>query len=540
MNSDDVTLSTKCWEGDYRVVLDAAVLADMFGPFGAAARRQVVLNRIEQRADAEARARSLVEAGHLDAFAWAEDGWPELAQRLRIPETWFGSGWPYAVPELTELDLATTSVVAHLAGDVRLEPGPPWLPSALSALADAAAVSPVSPSRIELVRPEARRAASGWVDNYDFSDQCFVVRRADLLRPEVVRAVHPANGRYPKPGGALTFEARVGSWLRATGNRRRIDVRRGYLHPVGGTEGDSYPGLTGPPEHLPPVVAAGPDYPPARSVPATAVVVARNAARTIGWTVASLAWAQRVVVVDQASIDGTAARASAAGAEVRPWPHPTVTGRAVLARFLPTGDDWAVILDADEMLTAGAAQALATAICDDSADVVEIRRATYVFGRRVRASAFGSDWAIRAAKASALITPTGLEAVRIPLSAREGARVRRLDDSDATAVVHFGSPDLHSWIAKMNDRTSLEARGTELPGRRTGRRTAKRFVLSYLRGGRREGRLGWRLTLLQALTTWLLTEKTWDLINGGGVTAQATYDEIASAVLRGERPTSSA
>ena len=241
MNPADVTLSTKCWEGDYRIVLDAAVLAEMFAPFGPAARRQVVLNRIEQRADAESRAQALVDAGHLDGFGWAEDVWPALADRLRIPETWFGAGWPFAVPELAELDLATTPAIAHLAGDVRLEAGPPWLPTALEALADATAVSPVSPSRIELVRPEARGAATGWVDNFDFSDQCFVVRTADLLSPEVVRAAHRANGRDPKPGGALTFEARVGSWLRLTGKRRRIDVQRGYLHPVGGIEGDSYP-----------------------------------------------------------------------------------------------------------------------------------------------------------------------------------------------------------------------------------------------------------------------------------------------------------
>jgi hypothetical protein len=85
----------------------------------------------------------------------------------------------------------------------------------------------------------------------------------------------------------------------------------------------------------------------------------------------------------------------------------------------------------------------------------------------------------------------------------------------------------------MNDRTSLEARGTELPGRVTGRRTAKRFAVAYARDGWREGRLGWRLTVLQTLTKWLLTEKAWDLIEGGGVTAQASYDEIAATVLQG-------
>jgi hypothetical protein len=240
-----------------------------------------------------------------------------------------------------------------------------------------------------------------------------------------------------------------------------------------------------------------------------------------------------VLVVDQASDDTTAERAAAAGAEVRHWPHSTVTGRAVLGRFLPTGEEWVVVLDGDEMLTAGAAQAVAAVVRDDTADAVEIRRASFAFGRRVRGASFGSGWVVRAAKADRLVVPTGLEAVRIPLSVRTDARVHRLADEATSAVVHFGAADLHAWVATMNDRTSLEARGTELPGHVTGRRTAKRFVLAYARDGWRDGRLGWRLTVLHTLMKWLLTEKAWDLVEGGGVTAQATYDEIATTVLQG-------
>jgi hypothetical protein len=301
---------------------------------------------------------------------------------------------------------------------------------------------------------------------------------------------------------------------------------------VGGTEGDSYAGLAGPPEHLPPVPAPSPAYPVAESVDATAIIVARDAARTIGWTVASLRWTRQVVVVDQASTDDTAALARAAGAVVRDWPHATVTGRAILARLLGETPGWVVLLDADEMLTAAAAHAVAAVIAADSADAIEIRRATHLFGRRVRGEALGSGWAVRAGKSEQLIAPTGLEALRVPLSVRPNTRILRLADTPEVAVVHFGAPDLHGWLAKMNERTSLEARGTELPGRVTGRRTAKRFVTSYAAGWR-EGRLGLRLSLLNALAKWVLTEKAADLVDGDGTTASATYDEIAARVLGG-------
>ena len=535
----DVTLSTKCWEGDYRQVLDTAALSEIFGPFGHAGRRQVVLNRIVDRGDADARARRLLESGAIDVFAWADEAWPELARRLQVPETWFGPAWPYAVPELTELALATTPLVAHIAGDVRLETGEPWLPRALAVLPQAAAVSPVSPSRIELVRPEARAAVTGWVHNADFSDQCFLARTADLLSPEVVRATHPATGRYPKPGGALTFEARVGAWLRQTGRIRLVDIRRGYRHPVGGQEGATYAGLGGPAEHLPDVPPMSGAYPAAGSVEAAGVIVARNAVRTIAWAVASLQWLRQVVVVDQASTDGTADRARAAGALVQPWPVPTVTGRAILGQVAAEIGGWLVLLDGDEMVPPGLANALAVEIQTGRVQGVEAPRRSYLLGRPAPGRHYWPAFSLRAVRVESAVFPTGLEALRTPLGLRSGASRVRLPADESMAVVHLGRPDLHAWTARANNHTSLEARGTEISSDVSLRRAAKRFATRYLReGGWRAGRQGWRVALLEAMQHWLLTEKAWELVDGGATAALAVYDEIAAAVLAGTPPDS--
>ena len=534
--SPEVTVSTKCWEGDHRLLLQPAGLRELFGPLGPAARRQVVLNRIADREDATRRAEVLIAAGELDEVAWAEDLWPALARRLAVPETWFGPAWPYAVPELAELALARTPVMAHLAGDVRLEPGPPWLPGAVRALAAAgsiAAVSPVSPSRIELVRPEARGAVSGWVANYDFSDQCFLVRPTELLVPEVARAVHPAAGRYPKPGGALTFEARVGAWLRGTGRVRLVDVRRGYLHPVGGAEGSSYAGLGGPPEHLPPVPRASASYPLPGSVAGTGLVVARDAVRGIGATVASLRWLSEVIVVDQASTDGTAERAAEAGATVWHQSVPTVTGRAVLDSLVEGLSGWVVHLDADEVAPPGLAHALAELFAQGQVDGVEAWRVSHRLGHLLPGGP--RDPQLRAVRAGHGVYPWGLEALRMPIELTPGSRRLRIGADPATAVVHLGQPDLHSWLARANDRTTLEARGTEVPGCVSGRRAAKRFVLALTREGLwRGGVPGWRLAGLEALQRWLLTEKAAEAVQGGRTAALAAYDEIAFAVLAGE------
>lgn len=533
--TDAVTASTKCWEGDYRRILRAQTLAELFGPLGPVTRRQIVLNRIDDRDAAEAMARKLVTDGAVDEFAWAEDCWPALAARLGVTETWFGPAWPFSAPELVELDLARTPVVAHVAGDVRIDGTEPWLPRALPELAHAAVVAPRSPSAVELTRPEAIVDADGWVDNHDFSDQCFVARRAELLRHDVVTATHPANGRYPKPGGALTFEARVGAWLRTSGRVRRIDVTRAYQHPVGGAaEGASYGDLRGPRQHLPAVATPAASYPPTGSVPATAVVVARNAVRTIGWTVASLRWAADVVIIDVGSDDGTPQRAAEAGARVRVWPTPTAVGAAVLAAAVAEVDGWTAVVGADEIVPPALAQRLVDVVITDDVDVVEAPTRHYLLGRELTGHRWWPAYAPRLLRPGQVTFPWGVEALRQSPTIAASARVERVPPACDLAVVRLGPASLHDWLAAMNDRTTLESWATELPGHVSGRRALKRLVVALLdRRGRGVDAFGWRLAVLEAFGHWLLTEKAWDASAGDGTTVAAGYDALAASIVTG-------
>ena len=203
-----MTLSTKAWEGDYRSLLEPAVWAQLWEPWGPATRRQLVLNRIADHGHADELAGELVQQGLLDDVIWAEDQWPRLARQLGVPESWFGAAWAFSVPELTELQACRTPVIAHQAGDVRLAAGSAWLPRALTALSSdplTALVSPVSPSAIELVRPEARGASSGWVRNFDCSDQCFVGRPSELLTRLFVRC--SASTGVITPSTSFVFAA---------------------------------------------------------------------------------------------------------------------------------------------------------------------------------------------------------------------------------------------------------------------------------------------------------------------------------------------
>ena len=94
------------------------------------------------------------------------------------------------------------------------------------------------------------------------------------------------------------------------------------------------------------------DDPPARSVAVSAVVLTLNEEPNIRRCLASLGWAEQVVVVDSGSTDATVPLARALGAEVvtRPWPG--FSAQREFALRLPLlHHDWVYFVDADEWVS---------------------------------------------------------------------------------------------------------------------------------------------------------------------------------------------
>jgi hypothetical protein len=531
------TLSTKCWEGDYRTLLTPETLGALFSPLGEASRRQVVLNRINDRPAAETRAAALVASGHLDAYVWAEDLWAEVAANLGIPVTWFGSAWPYSAPELCELHIAPPGLVLHLAGDVRLAEGPPWLADATAALRrmpEVRVVSPLSPSEQETRTTDRRELGPGWVGTQDFSDQCFLLDLNSLDLPALVRSTHPACGRYPRPGGALTFEARVSAWLRRTGTWRATDLARSYLHPVTGAEGDSYAVAARTPPVLPPPTAAGSHYPAPKSVPVTGVIIVRNQERSIGAAISSLGWCDRVAVFDQQSEDRTADVARAAGAEVT---STEITGTADPARRAAldaVNAEWVFLLDGDEMVPGPLAHAVASAVSRQDVDGVRCPRRNYLFGQWARGAGWWPDYQLRAFRPAAAVLPDGVHGSISLLPGRECLTLPARDD---LAIVHFNYADLSDWLERTNRYTSMQVQGKAFDRNVSVRAALRAFLTRLVReGGWRLGRRGWRLSLLGALYTWIYVEKAVEDAAGGATAITAEYDDIARDTLSRPMP----
>lgn len=127
----------------------------------------------------------------------------------------------------------------------------------------------------------------------------------------------------------------------------------------------------------------------------TATVITLNEAAHIQACLATLSWADEVIVVDSGSTDGTAELARAAGASVivRDWP-----GYAAQKDFAASQarHDWIVSVDADERITPELAAEIRTVVAQPGDKVgFRVPRITFHLGRWIRTTDWYPDYQLR-------------------------------------------------------------------------------------------------------------------------------------------------
>jgi glycosyltransferase involved in cell wall biosynthesis len=243
-------------------------------------------------------------------------------------------------------------------------------------------------------------------------------------------------------------------------------------------------------------------------------IVAMDEEANIARTLASVRWADEIVLVDSGSKDRTCEIAREHGAQVVVEPWRGYVAQKQHAIELCT-KDWVLLLDADEEVSPGLAEEIRAAIArPDAASGYELPRKNLFLGRWVRHGGFYPDPKLRLFRRDQGFVTGHDPHDRCELK----PDVRQVTRQFKNALVHYTYPNLTLYLGHMNRYSSLGARLAAAKGHRGFSlsnivvRPLATFVYNYFfRLGFLDGREGLLLHLYHAgYVSWKYS-KAWEL-----------------------------
>ena len=203
-------------------------------------------------------------------------------------------------------------------------------------------------------------------------------------------------------------------------------------------------------------------------MPLSVAIITRNAASQLERCLASVAFAEEVVVVDSGSTDGTVELAARHGARVvrKEW-----LGFGAQKQFAvdAASHDWVLCLDADECLSPELHESIVAELKAPRGFVYSIPRRNRFLGRWLKHGEGYPDWNVRLFHRGH--ARWGREPVHEKIATRSPVLRLRGD------LLHDSAETLEKYLDKQNRYTSLQAESLRAMGRRA---NALQLVLSPL------------------------------------------------------------
>jgi len=227
-----VTLETKCWEHDWRHILDSdwlRLLAERNAyPFS---EKILMINNVKKASVVSKHAERAIQRGWITQYIIVAEHAAEALDFFSVSRESLGVGYPYSIAELVGIFLCRSDFLLHYAGDCMPAAASDWVSKAVRLMSQ--------DPRVKICNLHPGKDPGGekhdLVDQTDdfyigrgCTDQCYLVRREDF-RQRIYNESHPASARYPRYGGEL-FEKRVDSWLRNHGYLLATFKHAYYIH----------------------------------------------------------------------------------------------------------------------------------------------------------------------------------------------------------------------------------------------------------------------------------------------------------------------
>ncbi|MGA8764786.1 MAG: glycosyltransferase family 2 protein [Candidatus Sulfotelmatobacter sp.] len=245
-------------------------------------------------------------------------------------------------------------------------------------------------------------------------------------------------------------------------------------------------------------------------------IVAMDEEANIGRTLASVRWADEIVLVDSGSTDRTCEIARGYGARVVLEPWRGYVAQKQYAIDL-CSEDWVLLLDADEEVSPGLAEEIRTVVAGaNAAGGYKIPRQNLFIGRWLRHGGFYPDPKLRLFRRGHGFVTGHDPHDRCELKPDAPQQTRQFKHS----IVHYTYPSLALYLGHMNRYSSLGAEMAVAKG--NGRvgfsvinivlRPLATFIYNYFfRLGFLDGREGLLLHLYHAVYVSWKYAKAWEL-----------------------------
>jgi glycosyltransferase involved in cell wall biosynthesis len=245
------------------------------------------------------------------------------------------------------------------------------------------------------------------------------------------------------------------------------------------------------------------------SEPITAIIIARDAEKTIGQCVRALHFCTRIIVGENNSQDQTAALAKAAGAEVQSvvWEGYGKTKNNIIQSI---ASGWVLSVDSDEIITPELAAEIGVLMTQtQSVDGYAITRKNFFLGRALRFCGWSPDWQLRLFRAGKgrFEEKAVHEALQV-----EGTVLRC-----QAPMEHYSYLTLEDYFSRLNHYTTLAAQDRQNRGKRFSFLRLlfdpgwTFFKMWIIKQGWRDGFQGTVLCILSAFNTLVKHAKHWEL-----------------------------
>jgi len=238
-NSPSVDFVLNVFERTYRDLLQPGIIASRVArhsyPF---AKIIVLVNNVDSRAEVNSFLTPLIANGEITAAYFVADRLAEALRETHLSLAKLHRTIHYTDCALVAIFLPGSPYMLYSDADVLLAEPHNWITPALQILQRDPRVAVVNPNWTpSTLQHEAREYAGDFALGYGFSDQLFLISRAEFRRP-IYQDWAPVSWRYPLSHVTPIFEQRVDAYMRVNRRLRATYTKARYIHDA--DEGVSY------------------------------------------------------------------------------------------------------------------------------------------------------------------------------------------------------------------------------------------------------------------------------------------------------------